>query len=324
MQRTTIAVTVTVAACLMGCGGANRTESAQTQAKETAVKNPLADTAWRLVEFQSMDDAVGVKKPDDSSKYTLELKADGSAALKLNCNSAKGSWKSEPSADGSSGKFEFGPLAATAALCPPPSMDEEVSKQAQFVRFYLLKEGRLYLSLLADGGVFAWEPIPSAVAAREADAELEAAILAASPGYTKQAVDGPGTVGRARYAVAKADLNGDGTPEVFVYTMGSIFCGTGGCNLLLFTQGADGYRLVNSFPITRPPLVVAESSSKGWKDLWKRESGGGAPATLVRYAFEGTRYVEKERSVPDSPPAGKTILGGEVTFQTGIPLAPPN
>jgi heat shock protein HslJ len=324
MGLKTIAANVAVAICLIGCGGAGRTQSAQTQAKEKAARNPLADTAWRLVEFQSMDDPPGVKKPDDSSKYTLHLKADGSVSLRLNCNSATGSWKSEPSADGSSGKFQFRPLAATAALCPPPSMDDVVTRQSQFIRSYLLKDGRLYLSLLADGGVFAWEPIPAAVAATQPDAELEAAILAASPSYTKQAVDGPGTMGRARYAVAKADLNGDGAPEVFVYMMGSIFCGTGGCNLLLFTRGPSGYRLVDSFPITRTPLVIAESSNIGWKDVWKWESGGGAPATLVRFVFNGTRYVEKERATPESEPAGKTILGGEVTFQTGTPLAPPH
>jgi hypothetical protein len=46
-------------------------------------------------------------------------------------------------------------------------MDESITAHAGFVRSYLLKEGRLYLSLMADGGIYAWEPaadidIPSA------------------------------------------------------------------------------------------------------------------------------------------------------------------
>jgi len=45
------------------------------------------------------------------------------------------------------------------ASCPPPSVDEQITKQAPYFRSYLLKDGRLYLSLMADGGIFAWEPL---------------------------------------------------------------------------------------------------------------------------------------------------------------------
>jgi hypothetical protein len=41
-------------------------------------------------------------------------------------------------------------------------MDERVTSQAPYVRSYLLKDGKLYLSLMADGGIFEWEPLPSA------------------------------------------------------------------------------------------------------------------------------------------------------------------
>jgi len=120
---------------------------------------PLAGTAWRLIEIQSMDDAAGTTRVDDPSRYTMHLNADGAVALRLNCNSATGTWAAEASADRSSGTFEFGPLAATMALCPPPSVDEQITKQAPYFRSYLLKDGRLYLSLMADGGIFAWEPL---------------------------------------------------------------------------------------------------------------------------------------------------------------------
>jgi heat shock protein HslJ len=128
----------------------------------TSADEPLAGTSWRLVEFQSMDDAIGTTRPDDPSLYTMALAADGSAALRLNCNRASGSWSSEPSADGTSGSFAFGPLAMTRAFCPPPSMDQSIALQAGFVRSYLLRDGRLYLSLMADGGIIVWEPDPTA------------------------------------------------------------------------------------------------------------------------------------------------------------------
>jgi heat shock protein HslJ len=144
-----------------GCGAPAGKAAAPAAARQTAAaaNNPLSGTAWRLIEIQSMDDAVGTARVDDPSRYTMHLNADGSVALRLNCNSATGNWTAEAGADRSSGKFEFGPLAATMALCPPPSVDEQLTKQAPYFRSYLLKDGRLYLSLMADGGIFAWEPL---------------------------------------------------------------------------------------------------------------------------------------------------------------------
>jgi len=118
----------------------------------------LAGTEWRLVEFQSMDDAAGTQRPSDPALYTMSLQGDGSVAMRLNCNRATGTWQAQAGPDGTSGQFTFGPLAATRALCPPPSMDERVTSQASYVRSYLLKDGKLYLSLMADGGILVWEP----------------------------------------------------------------------------------------------------------------------------------------------------------------------
>ena len=131
-------------------------------AAETGFENPLAGTSWQLVEFQSMDDATGTLRPDDPSLYTLRLNGDGTVNMRLNCNRANGTWSIEPSADPSNGRFEFGPLATTKALCPPPSLDEMIAAQSQYIRGYLLKDDQLYLSLMADGGIFAWEPVASA------------------------------------------------------------------------------------------------------------------------------------------------------------------
>jgi len=88
----------------------------------------------------------------------MDLKSDGTVHMHLNCNYANGNWSAIPSSDGKSGNFTFGPLAATRALCVPPSMDEHILAQAKYIRGYLLKDGRLYLSLMADGGIYTWEP----------------------------------------------------------------------------------------------------------------------------------------------------------------------
>lgn len=149
-------------AVLLGCDGtagkASPPPSARPPAQSAAPAGPLAATQWRLVEIQSMDDTVGTKRPEDPSHYTLRLNGDGTVTMRLNCNRANGSWSAEPSADPSNGRFAFGPLDATRALCPSPSLDELVTAQAPYIRGYMLKDGRLSLTLVADGGIWLWEP----------------------------------------------------------------------------------------------------------------------------------------------------------------------
>jgi heat shock protein HslJ len=124
--------------------------------------NPLAGSAWELVSIQSMDDAQGTLRIADPAAFTLQLGADGRAALKLDCNRGSASWKATPAADGNSGQFAFGPLAGTRALCPPPHLDERIVRDLDYVRGYLLRDGNLYLSLMADGGIYEWRPHASA------------------------------------------------------------------------------------------------------------------------------------------------------------------
>ncbi len=301
-------------------------DSGATAAAAGAIEDPLADTEWRLVEIQSMDDAAGTARPDDRSKYTMRLNRDGTVVMRLNCNNANGTWKAQPASDRISGSLELGLLATTRALCPPPSLDERISSQAQYVRGYLLKDGRLNLSLMADGGIYVWEPADIEVPfLTTPDTALEAAILSAAPSYTMEVVDARGESGRARYIYGRVDLNGDGTPEVFAYLLGSIFCGTGGCDLMLFTEANGAYALVNNFPISRPPVIVSPTRTGGWNDLVRVESGGGAEPTYLRHTFDGQRYVEAERTpIGPAPPEGKRLLAGELTFAVGIPLVPRN
>ena len=138
-----------------------RSEVTETETPPAAINSPLADTTWRLVEFQSADDEIGTIAPEDPSAFIMHLQSDGTVSMKLDCNQATGTWSSEPSQDGQSGSFSFGPLAVTRALCAPPNIDERIASDADFVRSYVLQDGRLHFSLMADGGIYTWEPNPS-------------------------------------------------------------------------------------------------------------------------------------------------------------------
>ena len=86
-------------------------------------------------------------QPDDGSRYMLAFQPDGVFTARIDCNRARGGWKSA-----AAGRLEFGPMAATRAQCAPGSLHDPLVRELLFVRSYVVRGGRLYLSLMADGG----------------------------------------------------------------------------------------------------------------------------------------------------------------------------
>lgn len=117
-----------------------------------ALADDLSGTAWRLVKIMSMDDRVDA--PDDPSDYTLEFRADGSAAILADCNRGMGSWVSE-----STSQLQFGPIASTQAMCLPGSLSETYLAQFVWVRSYVMQDGHLFLATMADGSIIEFEPV---------------------------------------------------------------------------------------------------------------------------------------------------------------------
>lgn len=116
---------------------------------------PLEGTSWQLVRFQGGDDAV--LTPDDRSKYTLAFGRDGMVAVRLDCNRGRGPWRSP-----GPNQLELGALALTRAFCGPPSLHDQILKQWGNIRSYVVKDGHLFLALMADGGIYEFEPLASA------------------------------------------------------------------------------------------------------------------------------------------------------------------
>src|SRR4051812_11035608 len=74
-------------------------------------KTTLGGTSWRLVKFQGGDGAV--LTPEDGSKYTLAFDPDGVVSARIDCNRARGGWKSA-----GPNPPPFGPPAAPPAPGP--------------------------------------------------------------------------------------------------------------------------------------------------------------------------------------------------------------
>jgi len=118
----------------------------------------LMSSIWELVAIRSMDDAQGITRIAKPENYTVSFEADGRAKFRVDCNRGNASWKASTSTDFLSGSLEFGLLATTKMICPPGSHDQKVMRDLPFVRSYLIKDGKLYLSLMADGGIYEWQP----------------------------------------------------------------------------------------------------------------------------------------------------------------------
>jgi len=113
----------------------------------------LEGSSWRLVQIAMSN---GVTRPAiERSRYTIGFGKDGVLNVRFDCNRGRGSWTSS-----GPGILEFGPLALTRALCPTGSLHDELVRQWPNVRSYLVKDGRLFLSLMADGGTIEFEPAP--------------------------------------------------------------------------------------------------------------------------------------------------------------------
>jgi len=114
----------------------------------------LQGTTWQLVKFEGGDDRKLV--PDDPAKYTIAFSAGGQLSARIDCNRGHGTWKASPD-----GQLELGPLALTRAKCPEGSLHDQIVRQWPFVVSFLIKDGHLFLSLKADGGIYEFAPVPS-------------------------------------------------------------------------------------------------------------------------------------------------------------------
>ena len=131
---------------------------------------------------------------------------------------------------------------------------------------------------------------------------LASAIVAAMPAAASEFVHDRRLT---RFAVGLADLNGDGQAEALVYAMDASgggeadLCGSGGCNLYVLSLTRKRYRVVADISLTRPPIRVLATKTRGWRDLAVHVAGGGImPGYEARLRFDGRTYPENPTGSP--------------------------
>jgi para-nitrobenzyl esterase len=121
------------------------------QAPAQSASAELEGTSWQLVRFQGGDGQT--LTPDDGAKYTLAFATGGGLTARVDCNRGRGRWRSRGAS-----QIQIGPLVLTRARCPAGSLHDGIVKRLGYVRSYLIRDGHLFLSLMADGGIFEFEP----------------------------------------------------------------------------------------------------------------------------------------------------------------------
>jgi len=128
-------------------------DSARMEADRIAAAAPsdLPGTNWQLVQFQSGDGSI--LTPEEAAIYTVEFGKDGKVSVVAGCNRGTGTWTSTPPSG-----LSFGPLATTRAMCPPGSMSARFLRDFEYMRSYVIVDGHLHVSLMADGGIYEFAP----------------------------------------------------------------------------------------------------------------------------------------------------------------------
>jgi heat shock protein HslJ len=123
---------------------------------ESTSEPRLTGTEWRLIEFISPEDSIGTIRARPDEVYTLRLDPDGSLAAGLTCNRGAGRWSS-PDVHKTMGTVTLEVKAVTMAACPPtqfPRLPDDLGR----IRSFVIRDGRLHLNLMIDGGDYVWIP----------------------------------------------------------------------------------------------------------------------------------------------------------------------
>ena len=160
----TAALAAAITACSPAGDGPAKTNGAETNGAETETAQTetttaafiLADTNWQLIQITSGDEA-----PIDveAGLYTLAIDADGTAAMRLDCNRGTGPWEGASGEDVNAGSFAFGAIGMTRRMCMPGSISDRVA--ADLARIDAFKSGDQALMLTGDDGqlIYSWETL---------------------------------------------------------------------------------------------------------------------------------------------------------------------
>ena len=105
----------------------------------------LESVIWQWEQFEGGDGTVIT--PSAPARYSLSFLPEGKLAIQADCNRARGSWSAQDS------QLELTVGGMTRAMCPQGSLSNDFVEDLGYVRSHVFRDGKLYLSLMADAGI---------------------------------------------------------------------------------------------------------------------------------------------------------------------------
>lgn len=115
----------------------------------------------------------------------------------------------------------------------------------------------------------------------------------------------------SQYEYSITDLNGDGRRDALVLfnLPYGYWCGWAGCTMIVFDGSGDDFAVQSEIRNVRGPLLVAENSTNGWRDIIVRVTGTRMSDKNVALQFENGTYPENPAGLTDIAQAMTTIPG---------------
>lgn len=113
--------------------------------------SPLVGIVWQWIHFESPS-ALHDIEVDNPENYTIEFFADGTYALKNDCNTGGGTYETAPNA------LTINPGITTLVACGEDSLDQQLNEDLPMVVTYVLVDGNLFMNLAMDSGNVVFAP----------------------------------------------------------------------------------------------------------------------------------------------------------------------
>ena len=110
----------------------------------------LVGTSWRWIRLTDPTQEVQIENP---ANYTLTFTDATSISMKADCNQASASYTA-----GADGTLTITPGITTLAACPQGSRGDEFVQKLSSAAIYFMRDGHLFIDLVADGGTLEFEP----------------------------------------------------------------------------------------------------------------------------------------------------------------------
>lgn len=109
-------------------------------------------------------------------------------------------------------------------------------------------------------------------------------------------------------AVTRLSKSTDDYAIVYIYDYSGVWCGSGGCRMLVFKHHDDSWALVSQTVATRPPICVLQQTDYGLHAISVRVEGGGIqPGYMAVLPFDGKKYSISPTQSPAFPMKPHTV-----------------